>query len=168
MKVLFTILCVVCIGLSSAMGSVIDDLIGQITSLKESESMTMTYNFVGCYGAYQKGTIEFILRNDSIHYLSKSFDPELKKSINQSGYYPKKIILDLLRKAKEVLSEEVLGNAIHYRFKREGEKIYKGHDSIDQKHFIELFHPFSSFLQNGNLNKIQLNPKLKTPGISHQ
>ena len=143
---------------------VIDDLIMQVQGLEQGEQLEFKYHFVGCYGVYEKGTIRFNVQSDSVYYLSSSFDPQTNNYINQSGKLRKDHLIQALEESKSGQSEEILGNAIHYSFK--GTRNSDGYDHIDQKHFIEIFHPFSTFLNKPGL-KLELNKKmLKTPGIN--
>ena len=134
------------IGLSQE--SVIVDLEDQIIQLEEGEKVIMKYNFVGCFGPYQKGSFEFTLQEDTIQYLSKSFDNKSGQSINQAGQYDRAHLLQLLEDAKGKKSSEILGNSIHYEFKLSEQGTKTGTDYIDQRHFIQLFHPFTSFLNS--------------------
>ena len=146
--------------------AVITDLIEHLIVLEDSESMTLHYTFEGCYGVYQRGTIIFSRQVDTISYLSKSYDPDQQKSINQRGRYSIRQLIEILENEKLKKSEEILGNVINYQFESTRGFGVKRIDRIDQKHFIKLFHPFTSFLQTDKFKK-KLSPSLRTPGIKH-
>lgn len=127
--------------------SVIGDLESKIVALEEGESLIMKYTFVGCFGPYHQGSFHMTVENDTIHYLSKSVDKSTGQSINQAGKYARAHLLKLLAESKDQAASEILGNSIHYQFETNGELVDKGTDYIDQRHFIEIFHPFTSFLK---------------------
>ncbi len=127
--------------------SVIGDLESKILDLEESEELVMKYTFVGCFGPYHQGSFHLTMKKDTIHYLSKSIDKSTGQSINQAGKYARSHLLILLAESKNQAASEILGNSIHYQFETNGELMDKGTDYIDQRHFIEIFHPFTSFLK---------------------
>ncbi len=144
--------------------TVIEDLSDQISGMKEGDKMMLEYSFEGCYGPYHHGTIDMSFKNDTIFYVEKSFDHTGKNAITQAGRYDRKQLLDLLRQAGKKKSDEVLGNTITYRISSGSMEILKGADRIEQRHFIELFHPFTSIFPPAQEEVI---PGLKTGGFVH-
>lgn len=144
--------------------TIIEDLSDQVSGMKEGDKMLLEYSFEGCYGPYHHGTIDMSFKNDTIFYVEKSFDHTGKNPITQAGKYERSKLLHLLNQAGKKKSDEVLGNTITYRLSSDSREILKGADRIEQRHFIELFHPFTSIFPPAQEEVI---PGLKTGGFVH-
>ncbi len=137
------------------------DLIAQLNQLEDDEELVMTYHFVGCFGAYHKGTITMLKEQDNLSFTSRSFDAQAKKYTDQTATRNIYHLTEALHEAGAKKSPEILGNSIHYTFRKEKNIVVKGFAYIDQRHFIELFHPFSSFSNNSG------SFKWRTKGITN-
>ena len=144
--------------------SLVEDVSDHLSAMETGDELLFEYSFEGCYGPYHHGTIHFTAEHDTIHYLEKSFDDKGDQGISQSGKYHREDLLDLLAKSKERNSKEILGNTITYRISRDGVEMTKGADRIEQRHFIEIFHPFSNVFP---ISKTSVIPGLKTGGFVH-
>jgi hypothetical protein len=143
---------------------VVDDLRDHIEGMEQGKEMLLEYSFEGCYGPYHHGTIEMRLENDTVYFVEKSYDHQGENAITQAGKYHRERLLDLLQKAQKRNSGEIYGNTITYRISSGSGEVMTGADRIEQRHFIELFHPFTSiFPSNGK----EVIPGLKTGGFKH-
>ncbi len=143
---------------------VVDDLRDHIGGMEPGETMLLEYSFEGCYGPYHHGTIEMRLENDTVYFVEKSFDHDGRNAIIQSGKYHREQLLNLLQKTSRKNSSEIYGNTITYRLSTSAGEIITGADRIEQRHFIELFHPFTSIF---SLDEKEVIPGLKTGGFKH-
>ena len=144
--------------------SVVEDLAAEIAILDDGEHLLLEYTFEGCFGPYHHGTVFVESKNGALHYLTKSFDDKNKPGISQAGKYEKEELLALLEKAREKNSNTVFGNAISYRLSRDEQEILRNDDHIEQRHFIELFQPFTSIFPPKNKDII---PKISSGGFVH-
>ncbi len=143
-KDLLIILCsLLYLGQAQASG-IFSSLIGQIENLHDGDRLLVEYSFEGCFGPYHHGSIEMILKGDSIHFLERSFDHNDREGISQSGKYERTDLIKLLEKKGEQRSSEIYGNVLNYRFILDGQLLEKGADRIEQRHFISLFQPLTS------------------------
>lgn len=145
-------------------GAVIEDLTDQVVQMRDGDILKMEYNFAGCFGPYHHGSIEMELRADTVYYLSSSFDEKGKQPFNQAGKYHHEYLIKLLKKAQKKKSSEVLGNTISYRLISNGDVTVEGADKIEQRHFIELYHPFSSIFKPKSADIV---PKVSSGGFVH-
>ena len=145
-------------------GAVIEDLIDQVGHLHSGDVLKMEYNFAGCFGPYHHGSIEMELIEDTVYFLSSSFDEKGGQPFNQSGKYQRDQLLQLLKKTLSRKSTEVLGNTISYRIILNDNMVVEGADKIEQRHFIELFHPFSNIFQKRTPDFI---PNINNGGFVH-
>ncbi|NND31034.1 MAG: hypothetical protein HKN76_00495 [Saprospiraceae bacterium] len=165
MKRTITFCIFIAIGLPNLFaGAVIEDLTDQILQMRNGDLLKMEYNFAGCFGPYHHGSIEMEMKADTIYYLSSSFDDKGKQPFNQSGKYHRDQLIKMLKKAQKQKSNEVLGNTISYRLISNGDIAVEGADKIEQRHFIELFHPFSNIFQKKTPDLI---PKINNGGFVH-
>ena len=145
-------------------GAVIEDLTDQVVQMQEGDVLKMEYNFEGCFGPYHHGSIEMELSADTVYYLSSSFDDKGEQPLNQAGKYHRDQLIKMLKKAQKKKSSEVLGNTISYRLISNGDTTVEGADKIEQRHFIELYHPFSSIFIPKSADII---PKVSSGGFVH-
>ncbi len=127
--------------------SVIEDLSEQVQYLDEGDIAIMDYQFRGCYGPYHRGTIELQLVGDEVHYTSRSFDDKGKQALAQAGKYKRKYLIKLLEEAAKEQRSEVYGNTIEYKISASNRATLDGADKIEQRHFIEIFEPFTSIFK---------------------
>ncbi|MBK8504914.1 MAG: hypothetical protein IPL46_23480 [Saprospiraceae bacterium] len=144
--------------------SVIADLQDHLAGLEDGDQLSFEYSFEGCYGPYHHGRIDFNSISDTIFYTEKSYDDKGKEGLSQSGKYERSRLLDLLRHAEKTKSKEIYGNTITYRIAINTNEIRRGADRIEQRHFIEIFQPFTSVFSKGRNTVI---PGLKTGGFVH-
>ena len=144
--------------------SVIDDLHDHLAGIDEGETLNLEYSFEGCYGPYHHGRIDLRYMSDTIYFVQKSFDDKGEEGLTQSGKYQRSQLLDLLKQSVRSKSKEILGNTITYRITINNQERLKGADRIEQRHFIEIFQPFSSVFSNDQNPVI---PGLKTGGFVH-
>lgn len=122
---------------------VIQDLQKELSDLDAGKSFTFSYTFVGCFGPYHHGSIVFERIQDTILYRETSYDDQGLNPISQSGAYELNELIELLESAKETRSTRIYGNTLNYEIKA-GEKSRVNVDQISQRHFIKIFHPFST------------------------
>ncbi len=144
--------------------SVIEDLRTEVSAMEEGSKLLLEYTFSGCYGPYHHGTIAMTLVGGALEYLSSSFDDKNQPGIAQAGSYTIKQLERLLRKAASHSSSKIYGNAITYRLSSRGEEILVGADHIEQRHFIEIFQPFTSIFPKDAPDII---PKVSSGGFVH-
>ena len=145
-------------------GSVIIDLADEIALMQDGDRLHLGYTFEGCYGPYHRGGFDLTMERDTIYFVSNSYDNNEKEPFVESGKYHRDRLVELLDLAKTEESSEILGNVINYKIAA-GEKIYhEGTDRIAQRHFIELFHPFTSIFKPKEEFAI---PKISSGGFVH-
>jgi len=149
---------------SAQSSSVIEHLADEIAVMQEGDDLHIGYTFEGCYGPYHRGSFDLLLQQDTIHFVSKSYDSNEKEPFVESGKYHRDRLVDLLDEAKKEESSEILGNVINYAISSQGETYHKGSDRIAQRHFIELFHPFTSLFKPKKEFAI---PKISSGGFVH-
>jgi len=132
---------------SVGFASVIEDLSEQIVDLRDGDIAILDYQFRGCYGPYHRGTIEMQLVGDEIHYTSRSFDDKGNQALAQAGKYKRKYLIKLLDEAAKEQRSEVYGNTIEYKINASNRPTLDGADKIEQRHFIEIFEPFTSIFK---------------------
>lgn len=143
--------------------SVIGDLADEIAVMQDGDQLHLGYSFEGCFGPYYRGSFDFELIGDTIHFVSKSYHHNEKEPFVEAGKYERGRLVDLLDRSRERKSTEILGNVINYRITGGGEEFHQGVDRIDQRHFIEFFHPFTQVFAP----KEFVIPKLSSGGIAH-
>lgn len=165
MKLIFTCFLILTMHYSNA-ASIFEDLTRAISNIQQGDSIVVSYHFVGCFGPYQKGEITLSRQGDEVLYKCKDYDSHSQNYVTQQGQYTRSTLLAKLQEQKLKSSEEIIGNAIHYQIHDQQKNlILKDHDQIDQKHFVQIFHPFSGFLDSPNLISKPGNKILKTPRI---
>ncbi len=155
--------CLALLGLIFQSFTLMEDLTDHIRGMGDEDTILFEYSFEGCFGPYHHGSIEFTLKQDTIHYHEKNFDDKGEESVSQSGTYAKSDLLRLLRKADEKQSSEIFGNTITFQITDSEGEVTKGADHIVQRHFIEIFHPLSNVFR-ADQPRI---PGLKNGGFVH-
>ena len=162
---LFLYLMIVSISLPlQAQESIIGDLRTEVANLEDGSKLLLEYTFEGCYGPYHHGTVALSCDRGVIEYLSSSFDHQNQPGIAQSSSYSKEALLKLLHEAQSKQSSKVFGNAISYRISTRGHELLRGADRIEQRHFIQLFEPFTSVFPK---KQDDIVPKISSGGFVH-
>ncbi len=143
---------------------IISDLEKAINTLDHKEQATITYNFEGCYGPYQHGTITLTRSADTLFFHEKNFDDKGKEGISQSGYLLYNQIEKSLDQLRNERSKEILGNRINYSIESPNETL-KGSSDIQQRHFVNIFHPFTNVFPEEE--KKEILPGVRTGGFVH-
>ena len=150
--------------LSAQQASVILDLADEIAVMQEGDQLHLGYTFEGCYGPYHRGSFDLTMLEDTVHFVSKSYDGDSKEPFVEAGKYHRDRLGALLDEASKEQSTEILGNVINYQISSHGQIHQKGTDRIAQRHFIELFHPFTSLFKSKEDFVI---PKISSGGFVH-
>lgn len=141
---------------------IIDDFQNEIAALDEGDQIVLEYTFEGCYGPYHHGSISVVKKAGKLEYLTKSFNHKNVEGLSQAGKYEPEQLQELLIQAKNKTSSTVFGNAISYRLSDGKDEILRGADRIEQRHFIELFEPFTSIFKEDQKSII---PKVSSGGF---
>ncbi len=165
MKTIITIIILAFLGIVSLpASSVIEDLMEQVDRMAENDKITLDYTFEGCFGPYHHGRIKMVLKADTIYYINHSYDGNNTEPLSQAGKYQKNHLMELLEAEKKKAASTVIGNTIDYKIKSDEEEITHGSDHIEQRNFIELFHPLTSIFKP---EKKSIIPKLSSGGFVH-
>ncbi len=141
--------------------SITDDLRDQINRMRDGETITLDYGFEGCYGPYHQGQIEITLADNIFHYKNHSYADKEAEAFTQSGQYQRRVLMQKLAQADHKMSSTVYGNRLNYQIKSQNNSV-TGSDRIERRHFIDIFHPFPTFMEE---NKQEVIPQLKTGGF---
>ncbi|MBX2815813.1 MAG: hypothetical protein KTR24_07440 [Saprospiraceae bacterium] len=134
----------------------------EVAILQEGDTLKVIYTFEGCYGPYHHGEIFMTLKGGEIHSLSKSYSDRSKAPMVESNVVAQGRLVGNLDEAGKKESSEILGNVINFRIMMGEEMLHRGKDRIAQRHFIEVFHPFTSTFQP---TQRPLIPKISTGGF---
>ncbi|NND07403.1 MAG: hypothetical protein HKN87_13580 [Saprospiraceae bacterium] len=158
---LFTLLGLVLMT-TSIDASISDNLANHISAMQEGDHLSVRYTFEGCFGRYHDGLIEMEMIEGSIRYKNHSYADKKAEAFTQSGSFPKAILISRLKSASQLNSRTIYGNQINYEINATGQEPLRGTDRIEQRNFIKIFHPFSSFQQDQDQMII---PGLSTGGF---
>lgn len=147
---------------ASVNASISEDLVAQINKMQEGDQLSLRYTFEGCFGRYHDGLIEMEMIEGIIHYKNHSYADQKAEAFTQAGSYPRAALISRLKSTSQLDSKTIYGNQINYEINATGQRSVRGTDRIEQRNFITIFHPFSTFDKNQDQMII---PGLSTGGF---
>ena len=123
-------------------------LIDAVYDLQNGDTLVMEYQMNGCFNPYQKGTLRITQLSDTIHANISSSNERSTDILHQNRIMAKPDFIAMMEDAHEVDAENIFGSTIVYTLNKNNTLIASEAASIQKRHFIQSFYPFSSFVKD--------------------